>query len=195
MVRYGLKRSKIDILNIWFTLKMHFIGLYVIIWKCMVEAARSVDSCSNNAGVGRRGIVCLWWLALCFILPLICVVGVYILVCSVGKICRISACISYTVCHVGNGEATSSCDTTAVTVLHYKAIVTIWWEGLSVLILGGEHDSYIYCVSLRITLYMCTCTHDIIYTCLVRMFIVNQYKMCVGSSVVEVLREICSGKW
>jgi hypothetical protein len=35
------RRSKIDILNIWFTLKMHFVGLsFVIIWKCMVQATK-----------------------------------------------------------------------------------------------------------------------------------------------------------
>jgi hypothetical protein len=34
-------RSKIDILNIWFTLKMHFVGLsLIIIWKCMIQAAK-----------------------------------------------------------------------------------------------------------------------------------------------------------
>jgi hypothetical protein len=33
-------RSKVDILNVWFTLKVHFVGLsFIIIWRCMVQAA------------------------------------------------------------------------------------------------------------------------------------------------------------
>jgi hypothetical protein len=44
-------RSKTDILNIWFTLQMHFICLiFIIIWRCMVQAEKKNACCCSLLG-------------------------------------------------------------------------------------------------------------------------------------------------
>jgi hypothetical protein len=56
-------RSKIDILNIWFNLKIPFVGLsFITIWKCMVLAEKKTEPrhvflFSLNISVGTKWVL------------------------------------------------------------------------------------------------------------------------------------------